>query len=100
MIALIEHLFNQKFVMDEIAKSLKIGGKVIVTTPTPFGNDVVHRIGAPLGLCSKNAANGHIVIYNKLRFTTLANEVGLVVKSHKFFQLYCNQVVVLEKPRN
>ncbi len=57
MIAVIEHLFNQKFVMDEVSNVLKPGGKVVVTTPTPFGNDVVHRVGATLGLFAKTAMN-------------------------------------------
>jgi SAM-dependent methyltransferase len=49
MIALIEHLFNQKFVLDEIAQSLTPGGVVVITTPTPLGNDIVHRLGGVSG---------------------------------------------------
>ena len=64
MIALIEHLFNQKHVMDEVALALKPGGVVVITTPTPFGNDVIHRLGAAIGLFYREAMDDHIVIYN------------------------------------
>lgn len=98
MVALIEHLFNQKFVMDSVAQCLKPGGVVVLTTPTPFGNDVVHRAGASLGLFSKVAVDDHIVIYNRLRFKILANEVGLELRHHEYFQLGCNQLAILSKP--
>lgn len=100
MIALIEHLFNQRFVMDQIARVLKPGGIVVITTPTPFGNDLVHRLGAGIGLFAKSAVDDHIVIYNRLRFGILADETGLHLKHHEYFQLRCNQMAILEKPGN
>lgn len=98
MAALIEHLFNQKFVMDQVASILKPGGVVALTTPTPFGNDIVHRWGAYMGIFDKEQANDHIVIYDRFRFKILAAEVGLNLKYHKYFQFGCNQLAVLEKP--
>lgn len=99
MIALIEHLFNQKFVMDEIVQVLKPGGIVVITTPTPIGNDVVHRLGAAFGLFAKAAVDDHIVIYNRHRFKILSNEIGLKLKYHRYFQIYCNQIAILENIR-
>ncbi len=98
MIALIEHLFNQQFVMDQVAKLLKPGGVIVITTPTPIGNDFVHRLGASVGLFSKMAVDDHIVLYNRHRFRILVDEVGLKLKSHRYFQLMCNQLAVLERP--
>ncbi len=97
MVALIEHLFNQKFIMDGIAQVLKPGGLIVITTPTPFGNDVVHRLGASFGLFAKFAVDDHIVLYNRHRFKILANEIGLRLKYHKYFQFHCNQIAILEK---
>jgi hypothetical protein len=86
--------------MDEIAQVLRPGGIVVITTPTPLGNDVVHRLGATLGLFSKIAVDDHIVIYNRHRFKILANEIGFKLKFYRYFQFYCNQLAILEKPRN
>ncbi len=98
MIALIEHLFNQKFIMEEVSQSLTPGGIVVITTPTPLGNDIVHRLGSYLGLFAKSAIDDHIIIYNRHRFKILAREVNLRVKKHIYFQMYCNQLTILEKP--
>lgn len=98
MVALIEHLFNQKHVMDEVASVLKPGGTVVLTTPTPFGNDVVHRFGATLGLFSKAAVDDHIVIYNHHRLKLLARETGLQLTNYYTFQFGCNQFATLTRP--
>lgn len=95
--AVIEHLFNQKLVMSALAKALRPGGRILITTPTPFGNDIVHRAGSAVGLFSSVARDDHIVIYNRLRFEILAREVSLKLASYKQFQLGCNQRAILEK---
>ena len=97
MIALIEHVFNQKFAMAEVARVLRPGGIVVITSPTPFGNDVIHRLGAAFGLFHQSAVDDHIVIYNRHRFKILAKEIGLKLKHHKYFQVFCNQLAILEK---
>lgn len=98
MTAIIEHLFNQRFVMEQVADALRPGGVVLATTPTPLGNDLVHKVGAAIGLFAKSAVEDHIVIYNRHRFQILAREVGLHLRYHRYFQLFCNQIAVLEKP--
>lgn len=95
--AVIEHVFNLKHLMKECVKHLKPGGRVIITTPTLFGNDIVYELGARVGLFNKKSADDHIVIFNKKRFHVLANEVGLEVEVFKWFELGCNQLVVLKK---
>jgi|SRR5690348_2168640 SAM-dependent methyltransferase len=97
MIALVEHLFNQQHVMSEVVNALNPDGIIVMTTPTPFGNDIVHRLGASLGLFAKAAVDDHIVIYNHHRFRLMAGEVGLHLKTYKTFQFFCNQIAVLEK---
>ena len=96
-IAVIEHLFNQKHSFGELVKNLKPGGKILITTPTPFGNDIVHRVGSRVGLFSQNAHDDHIIIYNKQRFEILAKEFGLQIEKYKKFQFGCNQLVVMKK---
>ena len=99
MIALIEHLFNQQHIMSEVVDALNPDGIVVMTTPTPFGNDIVHRLGGNMGLFAKAAVDDHIVIYNHHRFRLMAGEVGLQIKSYRTFQFFCNQIAILEKTR-
>jgi SAM-dependent methyltransferase len=95
MTALIEHLFNQKHVMTEVKRVLKPEGVILITTPTVFGNDIVLRLGATLGLFAKSVVDNHIVIYNRHRFIILARKIGLELRQHRTFQLFCNQIAVL-----
>jgi len=95
MVALIEHIWNQRFLFEQVMDCLKPDGKIVITTPTPFGNDIVHRLGAKLGLFAQSAVDDHMVIYNKLRFRNLAREFDLKVEVYKTFQFFCNQLVVM-----
>jgi len=97
LIAVIEHIFNQKHLFKEILKYLKPKGKIIITTPTVFGNDIIHRLGTSIGLFSVGARDDHIVIYNKKRFKILADEFGLKIEKYKKFELGCNQLVILSR---
>lgn len=96
MIALVEHLFNQKHAFQEVVRHLKPQGRIVVTTPTVFGNDIVHRLGASIGLFAKSAVDDHIVIYNKKRFHILARELGLSLERYCKFEFGCNQLAVLK----
>jgi SAM-dependent methyltransferase len=98
MLALIEHLYNQKRVLELATSALKPGGRLVITTPTPFGNDVVHQWGARLGLFSREAADDHIVIYNRRRFELVARDFGLELAHYRRFQCGCNQLAVLRRP--
>lgn len=98
MLAVIEHIFNLKRLGQGLARALRPGGHVVLSTPTPFGNDVVHRLGATVGLFSQEAADDHIVIFNRKRFEVFAAEVGLRLVKHQLFQFGCNQIAVLGKP--
>jgi len=57
----------------------------------------LHRLGAAIGLFAKSAVDDHIVIYNRHRFTILADEVGFEVERYESFQFGCNQFVVLAR---
>jgi SAM-dependent methyltransferase len=95
MSALIEHIWNQRFLFEQVISHLRPEGKIVITTPTPFGNDIVHRLGAKLGVFAQSAVDDHMVIYNKVRFRNLANELGLKIEVYRTFQCFCNQLVVM-----
>ena len=97
MVALIGQIWNQRFLFEQIIAHLKPRGKIVITTPTPFGNDIVHRLGAKLGLFAQSAVDDHMVIYNKLRFKNVAPEFNLKLEEYRTFQFFCNQLVVLKK---
>lgn len=97
LVAVIEHIYNQKHLMRELVGVLKPEGRIVITTPTPFGNDVVHRLGATLGLFAKSARDDHIVIYNRKRFEIVAQDFQLSIERYQRFQFGCNQLVVFRR---
>jgi len=97
LVALIEHILNQRHLLQQCHRVLRPGGALVITTPTPFGNDVVHRAGAALGLFAKSIAHHHVVIYDKRRLQAAAAMVGFSLDQHRYFQLRCNQLAVLRK---
>ena len=99
LIVVIEHIWNQKFLFEQIVDLLAPGGKIIITTPTPFGNDAIHPLGAAMGIFAQSAVEDHIVIYNRRRFRNLAREFNLRLLKYGRCQCFSNQLVVLEKQR-
>jgi len=97
LVAVIEHILNQQKLFDFIIRHLKDDGKIVITTPTVFGNDVIHKIGAGLGVFSKVASDDHFVIYNRKRFDNISKYFNLKILVYKKFEFGCNQLVVLEK---
>lgn len=100
LVALIEHILNQRHLLEQCERALRPGGKLVLTTPTPFGNDVVHRTGARLGLFHASVVEHHVVIYDKTRLAAAARMVGFELVAHRHFQLGCNQLAVFEKPKH
>jgi 2-polyprenyl-3-methyl-5-hydroxy-6-metoxy-1,4-benzoquinol methylase len=96
LIAVIEHISNQTHLAEQLARNLKPGGRIVITTPTPWG-DRVHRLGARIGLFAASAVDSHVVIYNRKKFETLADACSLRIEKYKTFQFGCNQLVVLTK---
>lgn len=96
--AVIEHLFNLRSVMERVVSVLKPGGRVVMTTPTPIGNDVVLPLTARFGITSRNAHDDHINILNRKRFGLLAREVGLELVRYRYFQGGLNSLAVMEPP--
>lgn len=97
LIAVIEHILNQKHLFKEILKYLKPDGKIVITTPTLFGDDIVYRIGERIGLWGGigTGHDNHVIIYNKRRFKILAYEFNLKIEKYKTFELGCNQLVIM-----
>ena len=88
LLAVIEHIFNLKFLFYQIVSLLAENGQIVPTTPTPFGNDVVHRLGTKVGLFNKEGGqDDHIVIFNRKRLEILAAEFDLEVSQYQRVRL-------------
>jgi SAM-dependent methyltransferase len=97
LVALIEHILNQRHLLEQCRAALRPGGSLVLTTPTPFGNDIVHRIGGRIGLFSRSVEEHHVVVYDKRRLRAAAEMSGFSLHHHRYFQFRCNQLAVLRR---
>ncbi len=96
LLAVIEHIKNPEFLFKEIRNSLKKNGRLVMTTPTPFGN-FVHTILSYIGITSKEAVKEHVNIYSYNMFLDVASKYGFKLIKYQKFEWGCNSMVVLEK---
>jgi len=96
MIAVLEHLRNPDNILKQIPTLLKPAGKLVMTTPTPFGGSI-HSIGARIGLFYQEAADQHEKFYNRNQISQLINVYGLEITFFGKFLIGGNQLVVCQK---
>ncbi len=95
MIAVIEHLNHPDNILSQISRRLKPGGKFLITTPSPWGN-IIHKIGATLGVFSMEAAQAHQTIFTRGDLRVHLQRNGLRIIHYRRFLLGGNQLCVCQ----
>lgn len=93
MVAIIEHLANPGWVLDQVADHLHPEGRLVITTPTPWG-ERIHSVGARVGLFHRHAAEEHKDAFNGRRLKTLLTTHGFSIERYQPFEFGANQLVV------
>jgi len=96
MAAFIEHIKNYENPIRQSINNLKSGGRIVMTTPTKFGN-LIHSCGEILGLLPKSVRDSHKMVLSKRDFIKIGQNYHLKLKKYKKFELFCNQLVIFEK---
>lgn len=94
LFAVIEHIKNPELLFKEIKSHLNKNGRLIITTPTPFGN-FIHALLSYIGLTSKEAVEEHCNIYSYKKFVDLGKKHNFKIIKYKQFELRCNSLIVL-----
>lgn len=98
LLAVIEHFDNPEEILSKLKKRLKFQGKIIVTTPTHFGNTLL-TIGSKVGIVSRTAFEEHNTIFSRNDFFLLAKKLGLNIIEYTTFEFGLNQLVVLSREK-
>lgn len=98
-LATIEHIDIPKVskLFREFSRILKAGGKVILTTPTPFGKVILEFLAFRLGIISKEEVGDHKKYYQKKDLEILAKNYEFSIEKYQTFQLGGNSLCVLRK---
>ena len=97
LLAVIEHLDNADQVVSEGVRILKIGGKVVITTPTPLAKPVLEFLSYKLHFISEDSIREHRHYYNRRELMELLEKCGCMIEKYKKFQLGFNQIIVGRK---
>jgi 2-polyprenyl-3-methyl-5-hydroxy-6-metoxy-1,4-benzoquinol methylase len=95
MLALLEHIPQPQNLLRVAAQALQPTGRIVVTTPSPWGRQV-HDIGARLGMFSKEAAKEHETFLGKRTLYQIAHDAGLEVDTFRYFLLGFNQLIIMK----
>ncbi len=93
MTACLEHLKNPDHFFDQIPQLLTSNGKVLITTPTPFGGKI-HAFGSKFGFFYPEAAADHEIFYNRDTLRVLFSLHGLKMVEYSSFMFGGNQLAV------
>lgn len=98
LVAVLEHLENPSQVLRECFRVLKPGGKVILTTPTPFAKPVLEFLAFRLGLVSPREIAEHKSYFLKKDLMDHLSSVGFVQVHHSYFEFFFNNFCFASKP--
>ncbi|MBM3948380.1 MAG: class I SAM-dependent methyltransferase [SAR202 cluster bacterium] len=97
VLAVIEHISSPQSFIRQIAAHLKPGGVLVLTTPAPSFEPLLH-IGSRLGLFSRHAEEDHKRLLDRSALEQVARTGGLVPGKHYRFLFGANQLLVARKP--
>lgn len=99
MMAVLEHFYDDDAdnLFKEIYRVLKIGGRLILTTPTPFGQKILEFLSFKLHLISQKEISDHKKYYSRVDITVIGEKNGFKLIEYKIFQFGINSTIVLEK---
>ncbi len=99
LLAVIEHipLISVLPLLYELRRVLKKGGKIILTTPTPFGKKILEFLAFKLKIISAKEIRDHKKYFNYEDFREIAGKLNFKIVKYKTFQFGINSICMLEK---
>lgn len=100
ILAVLEHipLDQVSVLLNEFKRILKVGGNVLITTPTPASKPLLEFLAFKLKIISAPEIADHKHYYSRADMHTLATQHGFICSNYRTFQLGMNSFTALTKP--
>jgi 2-polyprenyl-3-methyl-5-hydroxy-6-metoxy-1,4-benzoquinol methylase len=96
MLAVIEHLTEPQYALEQCREHLRCGGRIVITTPTPCG-DMLHGLLQRISLANPGTDQSHVNVYSPGELTDLVRKSGFTIMTVKRFEFGSNQLLVARK---
>lgn len=97
-LAVLEHVHNPAAFLADLAGYLSPTGKIMLTTPHPRF-EVVHTLGAKVGVFSHDAHEEHEELLDERALSSIAAQAGLSMLTYRRFLFGANQLALVERQR-
>ncbi len=95
--AVLEHLSDSRFTVNEIYRILKIGGSFLLTTPSPRAKKILEILSLNLGWLDKTEITDHENYFTPEELKNMLSSAGFKNIEIKTFQFGCNILISCRK---
>ncbi len=97
LLAVLEHLNHPERALEKIYCSLKDGGELFLTTPTPTAKPLLEFLAFKVGAIDALEIKDHKHYFSKKELQESLKEIGFREIRHHYFELGLNQLVTAKK---
>lgn len=97
MLAVLEHVMYPEYTLASIYRSLKNGGEIILTTPTPLSKPILEFLAYRLRLIDEEEIRDHKHYFSKKELIALLQKIGFKNIRHNYFEWGVNQITIARK---
>lgn len=96
-LAVLEHVDHPEYILKDLPRVLKKGGKAVITTPTPHAKRILEFVSYKLGLFSRREIEEHQNYFVKEDLYKMMGIKKNLNIYHSYFELGLNNLLVIEK---
>lgn len=99
--AVLEHIEYPKYILNDISRVLKKGGKAILTTPSPKAKAILEFLSFKMGLISEREIKEHKNYFTKENLLLLIdkNKNKETTIRHHYFEFGLNNLFIIEQKK-
>ena len=97
MLAVLEHLRHPEQILAECYRTLKTGGRMIITTPSPPAKPILEFLAFKLGVLDKKEIGEHLNYFTLNQLKDILIHFGFKIIKAGYFEFGFNLFVVADK---